>query len=256
MREAWAKCILPKTQDCAAGSRLKVLQESLALDKDRLLRFEQEAFAASALNHPNILTIYEFGTDGATHFLASEFIDGETLRDRMQHGSLSLPHAMDIVVQTAQALAAAHSANIIHRDIKPENVMIRTDGIVKVLDFGLAKLVEAAPLDAEAETRHLGLTQAGTVMGTVAYMSPEQARGNAVDSRTDIFSLGVMLYEMIAGRQPFRGETINHVIVAILEQEPPPPAPRSRPSSIAFSNRRWRRMWRNGIQMRRLCWLI
>ena len=128
-------------------------------------------------------------------------------------------------MQSAQALAAAHAANIIHRDIKPENVMIRKDGIVKVLDFGLAKLVEAAPLDKEADTRNLGLTQAGTVMGTVAYMSPEQARGNAVDVRTDIFSLGVMLYEMIAGRQPFRGETINHVIVAILEQEPPPLAP-------------------------------
>jgi eukaryotic-like serine/threonine-protein kinase len=201
---------------------LKVLPDSLAQDKERLRRFEQEAFAASALNHPNILTIYEFGVEGATHFLATEFIDGETLRARLERARPSLTEALDIAVQTAQALAAAHAAHIIHRDIKPENVMLRKDGIVKVLDFGLAKLVEPAPLDAEAETRKLGLTQAGTVMGTVAYMSPEQARGKTVDARTDIFSLGVMLYEMLARRQPFTGKTVNHVIVAILEQEPPP----------------------------------
>ena len=205
---------------------LKVLPEALAQDKDRFRRFEQEAFAASALNHPNILTIYEFGTTateaGETHFLASEFIDGETLRARMQREPLALNEALDITVQTAQALTAAHEAKIIHRDIKPENVMLRKDGIVKVLDFGLAKLIEREPLDAEAETRKLGLTQAGTVMGTVAYMSPEQARGETVDERTDIFSLGVMLYEMIARRQPFTGATVNHVIVAILENEPAP----------------------------------
>jgi eukaryotic-like serine/threonine-protein kinase len=201
---------------------LKVLPDSLAQHKERLRRFEQEAFAASALNHPNILTIYEFGVEGETHFLAAEFIDGETLRTRLERAPLALAEALDIAVQTAQALAAAHAAHIIHRDIKPENVMLRKDGIVKVLDFGLAKLVESAPLDAEAETRKLGLTQAGTVMGTVAYMSPEQTRGLAVDVRTDLFSLGVMLYEMLTRRQPFTGETFNHVIVAILEQEPPP----------------------------------
>ncbi len=201
---------------------LKVLPDSLAQNAERLRRFEQEAFAASALNHPNILTIYEFGAEGETHFLAAEFIDGETLRARLERAPLSLNETLDIGIQTAQALAAAHAANIIHRDIKPENVMLRKDGIVKVLDFGLAKLVEAAPLDAEAETRKLGLTQAGTVMGTVAYMSPEQARGQTVDARTDIFSLGVMLYEMLAQHQPFTGETVNHVIVAILEKEPPP----------------------------------
>lgn len=211
---------------------LKVLPECLAQDQDRLRRFEQEAFAASALNHPNILTIYEFGAEGATHFLAAEFIDGETLRARLERAPLLLTEAMDITVQTAQALAAAHAANIIHHDIKPENVMLRRDGIVKVLDFGLAKLVEPAPLDAEAETRKLGLTQAGTVMGTVAYMSPEQARGKTVDARTDIFSLGVMLYEMLMRRQPFTGETHNHVIVAILEQEPPPLA-RDVPAELA-----------------------
>ena len=216
---------------------LKILPETIAQDTDRLRRFEQEAFAASALNHPNILTIYEFGTEGATHFLASEFIDGETLRARLQRAPLSLNETLDIVVQTAQALSAAHEARIIHRDIKPENVMIRKDGIVKVLDFGLAKLTERR---GDAETRRHGedadtllavsprppvaasLTMPGTVMGTVAYMSPEQARGNPVDARTDLFSLGVMLYEMLTRRQPFTGETINHIIVAILEKEPPP----------------------------------
>ena len=201
---------------------LKVLPESIARDRDRLRRFEQEAFAASALNHPNILTIHEFGVEGETHFLSTEFIDGETLRARLQRGPLSLNEALDIAVQTAQALVAAHQANIIHRDIKPENVMLRKDGILKVLDFGLAKLVEPARLDPEAETRKPALTQAGTVMGTVAYMSPEQARGKTVDARTDIFGLGVMLYEMLTRRQPFTGETVNHIIVAILEHEPPP----------------------------------
>ncbi len=215
---------------------LKVLPDALAQDTDRLRRFEQEAFAASALNHPNILTIYEFGTEGATHFLASEFIDGETLRDRLQRAPLSLQETLDIAVQTAQALAAAHEANIIHRDIKPENVMLRKDGIVKVLDFGLAKLTEVRNADRgmriessedaatlmQTASANPQLTMPGTVMGTVAYMSPEQARGNPVDARTDLFSLGVMLYEMLTRRQPFTGETINHVIVAILEKEPPP----------------------------------
>ncbi|MBL8205840.1 MAG: protein kinase [Blastocatellia bacterium] len=220
---------------------IKVLPADFAKDADRLRRFEQEALATSALNHPNILTIYEFGSvsteAGATHFLASEFIDGETLRDRLQRAPLPLNEAIDIAVQTAQALAAAHEANIIHRDIKPENVMLRKDGIVKVLDFGLAKLTErrgdaakrgrgeeADTLLAESPRPPVAesLTMPGTVMGTVAYMSPEQARGQTVDARTDLFSLGVMLYEMLARRQPFTGETVNHVIVAILEKEPPP----------------------------------
>jgi serine/threonine protein kinase len=201
---------------------LKALPEMIAQDKDRLRRFEQEAFAASALNHPNILTVYEFGAEGETYFLAAEFIDGETLRARLERAPLPLEEALEIAAQTAQALSAAHEAGIIHRDIKPENVMIRRDGIVKALDFGLAKLVESAPLDAEAETRMLRLTQPGMIVGTVAYMSPEQARGKTVDARTDIFSLGVTLYEMIGRRHPFLGETISHTMVAILEKEPPP----------------------------------
>jgi hypothetical protein len=201
---------------------LKVLPETIAQDKDRLRRFEQEAFASSALNHPNILTIHEFGAEGETHFLASEFIDGETLRARLGRAPVSLEEALNIAVQTAQALSAAHEAGIIHRDIKPENVMIRNDGIVKVLDFGLAKLIETTPLEAEAETRMQGLTQAGMIVGTVAYMSPEQGRGKTVDARTDIFSLGVVLYEMLTRQHPFMGETMSHTMVAILEKEPPP----------------------------------
>jgi serine/threonine protein kinase len=201
---------------------LKVLPDSIAQDKDRLRRFEREARAASSLNHPNILTIHEFGTAGTTHFLAAEFIDGETLRSRLQSAPPSLQESVDIVMQTAQAISAAHEAGIIHRDIKPENLMIRRDGIVKLLGFGSAKLMEHAPLDSAAETSSPGLTQSGPMMSSVAYMSPEQVRGLRVDARTDIFSLGVMLYEMLMRRQPFAGKTISHTIVAIREAEAPP----------------------------------
>ena len=218
---------------------LKVLPAALAQDEGRLRRFEQEALAASALNHPNILTIHEFEQTGTTHFLASEFIDGETLRARLQHAALSVNEALDISTQIAQALAAAHEAGIIHRDIKPENVMLRKDGIVKVLDFGLAKLTETQ--SAERETRNYEepllpgsadthrssfsihpSTLSGLVMGTVRYMSPEQARGEKVDARTDIFSLGIVLYEMIIGQTPFAGATMAETIDAILQHEPPP----------------------------------
>ncbi len=202
---------------------LKVLLPEIAGGGDeRVRRFVLEAKAASALNHPNILTIFEFGASGETYFLASEFIKGETLRDTLNQNNLILSETLDIAIQIASALAAAHDAGIVHRDIKPENVMIREDGYIKVLDFGLAKLVERAPLEAEAETRMQAQTQAGMIMGTVAYMSPEQARGKAVDPRTDIFSLGVVLYEMLTLQQPFTGETVNHIVVAILEKEPPP----------------------------------
>ena len=207
---------------------LKILPQSVASDKDRLLRFEREAFAASALNHPNILTIFEFGKKGETHFLASEYVDGETLSERIERGVITVPETLDIAAQIASALHAAHTAGIVHRDIKPENVMIRKDGYIKVLDFGLAKLSESSgttsesSIGAEAKTQMHLQTQTGIVMGTAAYMSPEQARGRPVDVRTDIFSFGVLLYEMLTQKQPFTGETINHTIVAILEKEPTP----------------------------------
>ena len=201
---------------------LKVLPEDLAKDGDRLRRFEQEAFAASGLNHPNILTIYEFGTTNKTHFLAAEFVAGETLREHLRSERLPIDEALDIAIQTAAALSAAHEAKIIHRDIKPENIMIRHDHLVKVLDFGLAKLAEKSVLglDAEAETRAQVRTEPGMIMGTAAYMSPEQARGKMTDARSDIWSLGVVVYEMIAGGTPFAGETTADCIAAIIHKNP------------------------------------
>src|SRR2546426_7130083 len=204
---------------------LKILPAEVASHHDRMRRFVQEAKAVSALNHPNILTIHEIDESDTGHFIATEFIDGETLRERMRKGPLNVSEALDIATQIASALAAAHAASIIHRDIKPENVMLRKDGIVKVLDFGLAKLTERVPpdsVDAEAVTKALVQTEPGVVMGTVAYMSPEQARGLAVDARTDIFSLGVVIYEMVAGRAPFGGATRSDLIVALLERDPSP----------------------------------
>jgi TolB-like protein/Flp pilus assembly protein TadD len=203
---------------------LKVLPARFTQDAERLQRFVREAKAASALNHPNIITIYEIGKVGETHFMATEFIEGETLRQRMAGEQPSLGEALAIAMQVAAALAAAHKAGIVHRDIKPENVMVRPDGLVKVLDFGLAKLTEAqAPaIDTQASTVAGSSTEAGVVMGTPRYMSPEQARGQKVDHRTDIFSLGVMLYEMVTGRRPFEGATASDVMVAILQSEPPP----------------------------------
>ena len=204
---------------------LKTLPAEFTNDKERLRRFQQEARAASALNHPNLLTIHEIGAEGGAHFIAAEYIDGETLRARLKHGRMKIDDALDVAQQTAFALTAAHGAGIVHRDIKPENIMVRHDGIVKVLDFGLAKLLEDQAremIDHEADTRALVLTDPGRVLGTPAYMSPEQARGLDLDARTDIWSLGVVLYEMVAGRAPFRGETKSHTVVSILETEPAP----------------------------------
>jgi len=204
---------------------LKVLPENIAADKDRLRRFEQEAHSASALNHPNILTIYEFGVEKGVHFLATEFVEGETLRERLRREPISIDEALDIAAQTVSALAAAHASGIIHRDIKPENIMVRHDRLVKVLDFGLAKLTEtkSETSDAEAETWAQVNTAPGMIMGTVAYMSPEQARGKDTDARTDIWSLGCVLYEMLTREQPFVGGTMNDTIAAILTEEPVPP---------------------------------
>ncbi len=203
---------------------LKLLRAEFTADQDRLRRFRQEARAASALNHPNILTIHEIGSEDGTHFMATEYIEGETLRRHMAGRAMKLGEALDVAIQVASALAAAHEAGIVHRDIKPENVMLRRDGFVKVLDFGLAKLTlpPAPDIDAEAPTEALVRTNPGVVMGTVSYMSPEQARGLAVDARTDIWSLGVVLYELVAGRVPFAGGTTSDVIVSLLDREPAP----------------------------------
>jgi serine/threonine-protein kinase len=205
---------------------LKLLSADFTRDVDRVRRFQQEARAASALNHPNIITIFEIGQVDSSHFIATEFIDGSTLRHRMSD-IMSIREALDIAIQITTALSAAHAAGIIHRDVKPENIMLRPDGFIKVLDFGLAKLTEksaeweAAGGDPEAATRALVTTDPGIVMGTISYMSPEQARGLRADERTDIFSLGVVLYEMVAGRKPFDGGTISDVIALILGKEPP-----------------------------------
>ncbi|MBA3513362.1 MAG: protein kinase [Pyrinomonadaceae bacterium] len=202
---------------------LKMLHADVASDQQRMRRFVHEARASSALNHPNILTIYEIGQADSARFIATEFIDGETLRQHMQSARPKLSKVLDIALQVASALAAAHEAGIIHRDIKPENVMLRRDGIVKVLDFGLAKLTEqVGTVDTQAPTRTFFKTAPGMVMGTVLYMSPEQARGLTVDARTDIWSLGVVLYELVAGRLPYEGTTTTDIMVSILEREPPP----------------------------------
>jgi len=202
---------------------LKLLPAHFAGDEQRVRRFQQEAHAVLALNHPNIVTVYDIEHAGDTHLIASELIEGETLRCRMARAPLNLPEALDVAIQAAAALAAAHGAGVVHRDIKPENIMLRPDGYVKVLDFGLAKLTEkATAIDEEAPTRVLIDTAPGMVMGTVAYMSPEQARGKDMDARTDIWSLGVVLYEMLTGQLPFAGETASDVMAAILQKEPPP----------------------------------
>ena len=233
-------------QDRSLGRKvaIKFLPPHLAEEEGRVRRFEREARAASALNHPNILTIHEIGEAEGRHFIATEFIEGDTLRRRMKSGKLSLGEAVETAVQVCNALATAHAAGIVHRDIKPENIMVRRDGIVKVLDFGLAKLTEQredeppeSPGNGAAEEERaepagrrrfgsdapsLSNTGTGMVLGTARYMSPEQARGLAVDARTDIWSLGVVLYEMAAGRAPYEGETGGEIISSLLEREPPP----------------------------------
>src|SRR6266853_3042142 len=223
--------------DVSAGRKaaLKLLPTQFTGDAERMKRFQQEARAVAGLNHPNILTIYEVGADSSLRYIASELIEGETLRQRLGRESMQLSEALEIALQVASALAAAHEAGVIHRDIKPENIMLRPDGYVKVLDFGIAKLAESTFAEATADRQGpmtLVGTILGSIMGTVRYMSPEQARGAQVDKRTDVWSLGVVLYEMVTGHAPFTGETParsatalqagpGEVMTSILEKEPP-----------------------------------
>ena len=223
--------------DITAGRKaaLKLLPLRFTGDAERLKRFQREARAVVGLNHPNIVTVYEIGEDHSTHYIASELIEGETMHQRLTAGPMQLREAVDVAIQVASALAAAHEAGIVHRDIKPENIMLRPDAYVKVLDFGIAKLAEST--FAEPPSRCFGVpgatadgagsvtlaaTNLGSVLGTVRYMSPEQARGAPVDKRTDIWSLGVVLYEMVTGHVPFAGDTPTEVMSAILEKKPPP----------------------------------
>ena len=222
-------------QDVRLGRKvaLKMLYQDVTRGDDWVRRFEQEARATSSLNHPNIITIYEVGQVDGSHFISAEFIDGQTLRQKLQY-NIPLREVLEIAIQVAAALATAHDAGIVHRDIKPENVMLRADGYVKVVDFGLAKFIEKQMLglfasDPDAETQPENQptapsfikTNPGAVMGTVSYMSPEQARGLHVDERSDIFSLGILLYEMVTGRRPFEGSTASDVIIAIIQKSPP-----------------------------------
>jgi serine/threonine protein kinase/sugar lactone lactonase YvrE len=199
---------------------VKVLPSSFSQNAERLSRFKQEARAASALNHPNIVTIHEIGEIDGCHFIVSEYVEGETLRQRLNRGRMGLDEALEVVIQVGTGLAAAHTIGVIHRDIKPENIMLRPDGYVKVLDFGLAKLSARSDTDLSMAARLK--TDTGVVIGTSRYMSPEQARGLPVDARTDVWSLGVVLYEMLAGRAPFEGHTNSDVLASILEREPAP----------------------------------
>ncbi len=202
---------------------LKLLPEAFTKNEDRLRRFVREAKAASALNHPNIITIHEIGQAGQSHYITTEYIHGETLRELLHRRKMTIIESLDVAIQAASALAAAHQAGIVHRDIKPENIMVRRDGYVKVLDFGLAKLTEQPRTsDTSAPTVARIDTDPGTVLGTANYMSPEQAQGRAVDARADIFSLGAVIYEMVSGRPPFEGESSGEIIASILKTEPAP----------------------------------
>src|SRR5947208_3760171 len=203
---------------------LKLLPERLTADETQLSRFKTEARAASALNHPNILTVYEISVEGNRHFIATEFIEGMTLRALLARGRMNLRDALEIAMQVASALAAAHETGVVHRDIKPENIMLRPDGYAKVVDFGIAKLTEQQPRSDSEEvgTTVVLQTAPGLVLGTARYMSPEQTRGQTLDARSDIWSTGVVLYEMVGGIPPFSGATPSDCIASILKSEPPP----------------------------------
>ena len=200
---------------------IKVLPQALSLDGDRLRRFEQEALATAALNHPNILAVFDIGTSDGSPYVVSELLEGDTLRERLRGGPIAVRKALDYALQIAHGLAAAHQKGIIHRDLKPDNLFVTNDGRLKILDFGLAKLTQAEPgAHASLATATQG-TEAGTVMGTAGYMSPEQVRGLALDARSDIFSFGAILYEMLSGKRAFHGDTPADTMSSILKEDPP-----------------------------------
>src|SRR5438132_7973965 len=202
---------------------IKVLPAAFSENSERLRRFEQEAQAAGALNHPNILSIFHIGTHDGAPYIVSELLEGETLLDRMAGAALAQRKAIDYALQIARGLAAAHEKGIVHRDIKPDNIFITDDGRVKILDFGLAKLTSASdgvPSQTEVPTRKVN-TDPGTVMGTMGYMSPEQLKGQSADHRSDIFSFGAILYEMLSGKRAFRGDSMAETMSAILREDPP-----------------------------------
>ena len=211
---------------------LKIVDATLAADASRVRRFEQEARAAGQLNHPNILAVHDTGLHAGVPYIVSELLEGETLRSRLTAGPMSPRKAIDTARQIAEGLAAAHDRGIVHRDIKPDNLFITTDGRIKILDFGIAKLT--APSDESGMRTGLPTdTAAGTVVGTAGYMSPEQIRGETVDARSDIFSLGLVLYEMLTGRAPFRRATAADSMAAILKEEPADPLPADVPPALA-----------------------
>src|SRR3981081_2989249 len=200
---------------------IKVLPKELASDPDRLRRFEQEARAAAALNHPNILAVYGFNTtEEHALYLITELLEGQTLRERLQQGEIPVRKAVEFALQTARGLAAAHDRGIVHRDLKPENLFLTRDGVVKILDFGLAKLIIPEPIGAQTSITTVSFSEVGVVLGTVGYMSPEQVRGQGVDHRSDIFSLGVILYEMLSRNRAFHRKTAADTMSAILKEEP------------------------------------
>ena len=200
---------------------LKVLPSHLAADPEALARFEREAKAVAALSHPNILAIHDFGNQGGTAYAVTELLEGETLRARLAGGSLPLKKTLQIATEIAQGVAAAHDKHIVHRDLKPENVFVATDGRVKILDFGLARHVAPLVGDAPDSPTELRRTDPGMVMGTVGYMSPEQVKGQSADERSDIFSLGCVLFEMATGRRPFQRDTVAETMTAILREDAP-----------------------------------